>query len=390
MRAHIYPLDAVRFFAALCVMLFHLSFYDWASTSSVVSQMFANSTSFPQAAPYTSFGWVGVEIFFVISGFVIANSANNSSPIAFLKSRVLRLYPAAWICVFFTSAAWLLVGDVTGRHLTGEFLRSITLWIFGPWVDGVYWSLAVELVFYAIIFLVLLSGRFDRLTRAAWSLTAISATFLISVTFAPSAYKAQLGSQIIAYSDVLQFRYGCFFAFGIWMWLFSRRTFRTTDAFGMIAASAICIFEIVGRSHDMARWEVHPGVPVSQVLPAAVWIGTIIFMLVIVRADKYFTPSSPRLQRAFKNLGLMTYPLYLTHSVVGAFLIRVMVRSGVNPWIALTVAILAMLLLAYEVSLYGEPAVRRILRTAWDRGEASLQSVRSAAFLFRSGGRVAT
>ncbi|MBS0250746.1 MAG: acyltransferase family protein, partial [Proteobacteria bacterium] len=82
MRAHIYPLDAVRFFAALCVMLFHLGFYDWASTNSVVGQMFANSTSFPQAAPYTSFGWVGVEIFFVISGFVIANSANNSSPIA--------------------------------------------------------------------------------------------------------------------------------------------------------------------------------------------------------------------------------------------------------------------------------------------------------------------
>lgn len=390
MRAHVYPLDAVRFFAAVCVMLFHLSFYDWASTNSVVGLMFANSTSFPQTAPYTSFGWVGVEIFFVISGFVIANSADNSSPIAFLKSRVLRLFPAVWICVFFTLTAWLLVGGITGRHLAGEFLRSITLWIFGPWVDGVYWSLAVELVFYAIIFFLLLSGRFDCLTRVAWALTAISAAFLISVAVAPDAYKSNVGAQIMAYSDVLQFRYGCFFAFGIWMWLFSRRTLGASDVFGMILAFAMCVLEILIRSHDMARWEVHPGVPVSRVLPAAVWVGTITFMLVIVRADKLFAPSSPRLQQAFKNLGLVTYPLYLTHSVVGAFLIRVMVRSGVNPWIALTAAILAMLALAYEVSRYGEPAVRRILRAAWDRGEVSLHNVRSAAFLFRSGGRITT
>ncbi|WP_423415142.1 acyltransferase [Hyphomicrobium sp. B1] len=390
MRAHIYPLDAVRFFAALCVMLFHLSFYDWASTNSVVGQMFANATSFTQAAPYTSFGWVGVEIFFVISGFVIANSANNSSPIAFLKSRVLRLYPAAWICICFTVAAWLLAGGVSGRHLSGEFLRSITLWIFGPWVDGIYWSLAVELVFYAIIFFLLLSSRFDCLTHVAWALTTISGAFLISVSFVPSAHKSHLGWQIVAYSDVLQLRYGCFFAFGIWMWLFSRRTLGAVNVFGMVSAFAICILEIVSRSHDMAKWEVHPGVPVSQVLPAAVWIGTIMCMLVIVRDDKRFTPVSPRLQNAFKNLGLMTYPLYLIHSVVGAFLIRVMVRSGINPWIALTIAVLSMLSLAYEVSRYGEPPVRRLLRAAWERGEASLRSVQSVAFLFRSGGRIAT
>ncbi|HML27603.1 MAG TPA: acyltransferase [Hyphomicrobium sp.] len=390
MRAHIYPLDAIRFFAALCVMLFHLSFYDWASTSSVVGQMFANATSFPQAAPYTSFGWVGVEIFFVISGFVIANSANNSSPIAFVKSRVLRLYPAAWISVVFTLAAWLLVGDVTARHLTAEVLRSVTLWIFGPWVDGVYWSLAVELVFYAIIFVVLASGRFDRLTLVAWALMALSAVFLTSFIFDPALYNSQLGSKIALYSDVLQFRYGSFFALGIWMWLYSRHALRRGDTFGMAAAFAVSILEIVGRSHDMAKWEVHPGVPVSQVLPAAVWIATIAVMLVVVRGGERFAPSSPRLQMTCKNLGLMTYPLYLTHSVVGAFMIREMVRLGVDPWLSLAVAVLSMLSLAYVISRYGEPAVRKRLRAAWDRGEAGLRNVQLAAFLFKGGGRVAT
>ena len=67
MRAHVYPLDAVRLFAALSVMFCHLSFYSWASKDSVVGHMLNHATAFPAATPFTSWGWVGVEIFFVIS-----------------------------------------------------------------------------------------------------------------------------------------------------------------------------------------------------------------------------------------------------------------------------------------------------------------------------------
>ena len=60
--------------------------------------MFVGYPQFPAAAVFTWFGWVGVEVFFVISGFVIANSASKTSPIEFLISRALRLYPAVWVC----------------------------------------------------------------------------------------------------------------------------------------------------------------------------------------------------------------------------------------------------------------------------------------------------
>jgi peptidoglycan/LPS O-acetylase OafA/YrhL len=94
---HFPLLDPLRFAAALGVAVFHLTFWSWAWPSIGVAPGFehyvAADLQFQSAASFTWFGWVGVEIFFVISGFVIANSARNVSAREFLFGRALRLYP---------------------------------------------------------------------------------------------------------------------------------------------------------------------------------------------------------------------------------------------------------------------------------------------------------
>ena len=75
-------LDPLRFAAALGVAMFHQMFWSWAWVSIGVpgfERTVAADVLYPSAAPFTWFGWVGVEIFFVIAGFVIANSASKSS-----------------------------------------------------------------------------------------------------------------------------------------------------------------------------------------------------------------------------------------------------------------------------------------------------------------------
>jgi hypothetical protein len=89
------------------------------------------------------------------------------------------------------------------------------------------------------------------------------------------------------------------------------------------------------------------------------------------RTPERFAPETKAGQDVFKHAGQMTYPLYLTHSVVGAFLIRVMVGAGVNAWAALAIAIGTMLCVAYIVARYGEPDLRKVLRGAWERAEAA-------------------
>ncbi|TIT70941.1 MAG: acyltransferase, partial [Mesorhizobium sp.] len=73
-------------------------------------------------------GWVGVQVFFVISGFVIAFSAENSTPLKFFEARVRRLAPAVWVCAPVSAIVLLLVGlllfssDLLARDFLGSRL----------------------------------------------------------------------------------------------------------------------------------------------------------------------------------------------------------------------------------------------------------------------------
>src|ERR1700750_2863052 len=123
MKNHFPILDPLRFAAALGAAVLHLTFWSWAGSSPGVAPGFEHCVSaglqFQSAAPFTWFGWVGVEIFFVISGFVIANSAAKSSPSEFLRGRALRLYPAVWVCATLTFLVLLLFASGSGLELGG-------------------------------------------------------------------------------------------------------------------------------------------------------------------------------------------------------------------------------------------------------------------------------
>lgn len=115
--------------------------------------------------PFVGFGYLGVALFFVISGFCIhlpfAGGRKPMEPWPFAKRRFLRLYPV-FLLVTVANFAWVLLGStVSGqenRALTGQnFLGHLLLWFY--WVpDGVstlginaaFWSIAIEAHFYVL------------------------------------------------------------------------------------------------------------------------------------------------------------------------------------------------------------------------------------------------
>lgn len=101
-------IDFLRFFAAFLVMLFHYS---------SVSQ--ASKMSYPLLLPIASFGFYGVHLFFMISGFVILMTAARVDAKQFIISRIIRLYPAFWVCC--TSTSLLLLFTSANSDIFGTY-----------------------------------------------------------------------------------------------------------------------------------------------------------------------------------------------------------------------------------------------------------------------------
>ncbi|WP_238698214.1 acyltransferase family protein [Streptomyces sp. E5N91] len=128
---------------------------------------------------FASCGWIGVEIFFVICGFVICMSCRGRTPRQFFVSRVIRLYPAYWFAVLFTTAALIAVPGVWERLRLREVLLNLTTLQSGsgvPDVDGVYWTLWSEPRFHLLFMVAVALGYTDRI-RWKWLVTAGAMTY---------------------------------------------------------------------------------------------------------------------------------------------------------------------------------------------------------------------
>lgn len=147
-HAYFPGVDLIRFCAALLVVADHLGGSVWVWRENPV-QFITHLAPRSPPASWLVYGDVGVPIFFVISGLVIANSAVGETAGAFLKSRVLRLYPAVWICATLTLIIALSFGAGNGIFL--NYLCSMALLPIPIRLVNVYWTLAVEIGFYTLV-----------------------------------------------------------------------------------------------------------------------------------------------------------------------------------------------------------------------------------------------
>ena len=356
----IVAIDLTRFGCALLVLGYHYLTAFWNAPDARVAEALQDVTAEPVSLARA--GLVGVEVFFVISGLVIARSAVGASWQDFLRRRVLRLAPAAWICATLTAAVLIAVGEGDAT-LAADWFRSIRFWPIGAQIDGSYWTLGVECAFYLLVTLAGV-GNAQRIVRVGWVLALASASFwTLCWTLGPAAEGIVTNQAAI----LLLLPHGCFFAAGIAL---ATRRSRGNGAL-LALSSATGLIEIAA----------HVG---GGQITAATVVAELLFALGLAmlafaqRVQPWLVRHvDPGLARA---IGLMTYPLYLLHHVAGAVSIGVLARAGVPLGVAIGLTVAMMLGSAWLVARHAEPAVRRALQLALSPRRGLAQDIPRTAF----------
>ncbi len=372
-RAHaprpLIGLDLLRFGAACLVMLYHLACTAWLVPSSEAAALVGSPIPFPALLPVSAQGWVGVPMFFVISGYVIAYSASQASPSRFLTGRILRLVPGIWFCATVSFGLALLFFPETGGVLFERYIRTLILFPVPRWIDGVYWTLGIEIVFYGLVYLLLCLNRFDRLEPVILAVGVISTLAWLLAAAAVWPDLDRIISTRIA--KLILLTHGCHFALGVLLWSAVRRGLSGARLAGLAVCLTGALLQIrydagfVGASLGLDR------------SPAMAWLLYAVFMLLFclsIRVNTALSDAFPGLGRRFRDLGLATYPLYLLHTFVGALTMRFLSAYGLPPATCLAGGFLTAVAASLLVSRWVEPPLRTGLGRALQAAGIRLRS----------------
>nr|BFE59879.1 acyltransferase [Dactylosporangium thailandense] len=352
--SRIHALDLLRFACALMVVAFHLTaaaaFYEGVDPNQAFTRPVYQATRY---------GWVGVMIFFMISGFVICMSSWGRTVEQFFTSRVVRLYPAYLFAVPLTAIAiWCFHPAGATQPLTlMQVLGNLTMmhqFVGIQSVDGVYWSLFIELKFYIIFALVVRAGLTYR--RVLW----FSIAWLVLAAFAHGAND----SFVVA---VIEPRFAPYFVVGIMLYLMHR--------FGpnLVLWCVLGVAFIFGaQTLDDLRRESHADTGFSTLLIVYA-VGTLILVGVALGWFDWVR------WRGCAVLGALTFPLYLLHNEIGSSLMHQLSEPipRMKPMLALVLVIV--FALAYGTHRLVERPVSRLLRDGLKRGFAAMHAATDGA-----------
>lgn len=321
-------LDALRGIAAMSVVLFHYTYgYD-------------HVVGFAEPPPVMVLhGRMGVELFFIISGFVILRTLERSRGMAdFALSRFARLYPAYFVCSCLALAVVFGLGfnpkEIGLRDVAASlaFASELTT---SKQIDPSYWTLTYEIIFYGLAgFTYLVLGvRRIELACLVWLAIGVAEFSLLG-----------LGRHKLAVLANGEWSY--LFVLGMMIHLLVQGRGTALTAATVATCFAVCWWVGPAEPSDLSSWLttcIIAGIALSVWMAAS---GRLALLAV----------------RPLVILGDISYSLYLLHQIVGYKVIQTLLGAGVNVDLAILCAIVLVVGLAAVVRFGVELPAQRLIR----------------------------
>ncbi len=334
--SRVVELDALRGIAALAVLAFHYT--------TQYGQQYGHAT--PLGFGFAP-GNYGVNLFFLISGFVIFMTLERTrTTMDFVISRFSRLFPAYWAAMALTGVFVYVLGMPEQRLPLHDLLLNLTMvqqLLGSEHLDGSYWTLQVELFFYAQMLLWFVLGQLKRIHL-------IILLWLVLVTWCGEVVQHHMHFSYLA-RELLILRHIPFFALGI---LFYRLHTRPQENLLNYTMMGLCLVAIAIADP-----------------PVFLWVGFAccgIFLLFVNNRLSWLRGTF------FAFLGGISYSLYLLHQAIGFALIHDLERRGVPSLLACLLTLVIVLALASALSFVVERPAMRKIRSWWRAGGQQLKS----------------
>ncbi|MFC1409156.1 acyltransferase family protein [Streptacidiphilus sp. N1-12] len=339
--------DLLRLVAALAVASFHYMGTNNPAFWGVTPHDFAFKVH--RASMY---GWLGVEAFFLISGFVICMSAWGRTPGQFAVSRLSRLFPAYWcaiILIVLVTAVTLRDSGQLREILAPRAVVANLSMAPGPMhvglLDGVAWTLWVEGRFYLIMAAVLVFGFTYRRMMAfctIWLAVAVIAGEIKNTMLDEVALTPYAGLFVAGITLYLMYRFGQNLM--LWMLMGLAWTFQLTMMNGRVLTHGLDY----GTSQHVS-WSF-----------CALLLTGFLGLLMLSTIG----PLARLRWRWLVTAGALTYPFYLVHQSIGVPLAKELTAHvpGLSPWPTVTLALAAMLGLSWLMNRLVENPFGRVMR----------------------------
>jgi peptidoglycan/LPS O-acetylase OafA/YrhL len=245
------------------------------------------------------FGWFGVTLFFLISGFIISDRARVESLSKFVVKRVLRIYPMLAVALLLAAAFMVPKDQVTIRNLVLNLSLANYLMVPQVVLIGVAWTLFIEMTFYALT----AATQFARESphRIGFNLLVVAVVIWKARAFGPNFF---LFAAAVSYLPVLMMGQT------VYWWLAKNRLSATWGLGYLFAAYAIFLWGL--RSLQPGFLPATNSYLISVAYALALFVG-----LLRVRLPE---------RRVIRLLSDTSYSMYLLHGIVGWSLLIILMK----------------------------------------------------------------